>query len=160
MCIARHGFNMCGTSSACLGRWAVCCKIVCQLACIPTPNINWPRGPMDKASAYGAGDCRFESCRGHCVRCIHEARNNHWHTASRVTGLRLPRHIANTLQPAARIELATFWLQARCSATKLNGLALQNIPEHTDGAHSPCVSTIPRLAGAMACTLAFAAMHV
>ena len=20
---------------------------------------------MDKASAYGAGDCRFESCRGH-----------------------------------------------------------------------------------------------
>ena len=27
--------------------------------------INWPRGPMDKASAYGAGDCRFESCRGH-----------------------------------------------------------------------------------------------
>ena len=21
---------------------------------------------MDKASAYGAGDCRFESCRGHC----------------------------------------------------------------------------------------------
>ena len=27
-----------------------------------------PRGPMDKASAYGAGDCRFESCRGHFVR--------------------------------------------------------------------------------------------
>ena len=27
-----------------------------------------PRGPMDKASAYGAGDCRFESCRGHCMR--------------------------------------------------------------------------------------------
>ena len=26
---------------------------------------RWPRGPMDKASAYGAGDCRFESCRGH-----------------------------------------------------------------------------------------------
>ena len=25
----------------------------------------WPRGPMDKASAYGARDCRFESCRGH-----------------------------------------------------------------------------------------------
>ena len=29
------------------------------------PFANWPRGPMDKASAYGAGDCRFESCRGH-----------------------------------------------------------------------------------------------
>ena len=26
-----------------------------------------PRGPMDKASAYGAGDCRFESCRGQTV---------------------------------------------------------------------------------------------
>ena len=24
-----------------------------------------PRGPMDKASAHGAGDCRFESYRGH-----------------------------------------------------------------------------------------------
>ena len=24
-----------------------------------------PDGPMGKASAYGAGDCRFESCRGH-----------------------------------------------------------------------------------------------
>ena len=24
-----------------------------------------PRGPMDKASAYGAGDCRFDSYRGH-----------------------------------------------------------------------------------------------
>ena len=23
-----------------------------------------PRGPMDKASVYGAGDCRLESCRG------------------------------------------------------------------------------------------------
>ena len=25
-----------------------------------------PRGPMDKASAHGAGDCRFESGRSHC----------------------------------------------------------------------------------------------
>ena len=28
-----------------------------------------PRGPMDKASAYRAGDCRFESCRGHLAIC-------------------------------------------------------------------------------------------
>ena len=35
-------------------------------------TIQWPRGPMDKASAYGAGDCRFESCRGHCVLHVHE----------------------------------------------------------------------------------------
>ena len=26
---------------------------------------SWLCGPMDKASAYGAGDCRFESCQGH-----------------------------------------------------------------------------------------------
>ena len=25
---------------------------------------QWPRGAMDNASAYGAEDCRFESCRG------------------------------------------------------------------------------------------------
>ena len=25
---------------------------------------------MDKASAYGAGDCRFESCRGHFIVII------------------------------------------------------------------------------------------
>ena len=27
--------------------------------------LHRPRGPMDKASAYGAGDCRLESYRGH-----------------------------------------------------------------------------------------------
>ena len=38
-------------------------------------RVGWsskqrPRGPMDKASAHGAGDCRFESCRGqpHCQK--------------------------------------------------------------------------------------------
>ena len=30
-----------------------------------TRELRWPRGPMDEASAYGAGDCRLESCRGH-----------------------------------------------------------------------------------------------
>ena len=31
-------------------------------------QYSWPRGPMDKASAYGAGDFRVQSCRGHlCV---------------------------------------------------------------------------------------------
>ena len=36
----------------------------------------WPRGPMDKASAYGAGDCRLESCRGH-VSCSEIALCSH-----------------------------------------------------------------------------------
>ena len=31
-------------------------------------NHQRPRGPMDKASAHGAGDCRFESCRIMCVK--------------------------------------------------------------------------------------------
>ena len=32
--------------------------------------IHWPCGPMDKASAYGAGDCRFESYQGHALSLI------------------------------------------------------------------------------------------
>ena len=40
--------------------------------------------------------------------------------------------------PAARIELATFWLQAGCSATKLNGLALQLSTAHTNRATITC----------------------
>ena len=31
---------------------------------IGVANGKRPRGPMDEASAHGAGDCRFESCRG------------------------------------------------------------------------------------------------
>ena len=27
--------------------------------------MDWPCGPMDKASDYESGDCRFESCQGH-----------------------------------------------------------------------------------------------
>ena len=46
----------------------------------------WPRGPMDKASAYGAGDCRFESCRGHlqtfCGRGFLVERAGKLHSAS------------------------------------------------------------------------------
>ena len=26
--------------------------------------LDWPRGPMDKASVFGTEDCRFESYRG------------------------------------------------------------------------------------------------
>ena len=35
-----------------------------------TLKYNWPRGPMDNASGYGAGDCRFESCQGHLSQAI------------------------------------------------------------------------------------------
>ena len=43
--------------------------------------FNWPRGPMDKASAYGAGDCRFESCRGHFA-----LRSAHWGCSAKLVG--------------------------------------------------------------------------
>ena len=39
----------------------------CYLGNALQTHQHWPRGPMDKASAYGAGDCRFESCWGHFV---------------------------------------------------------------------------------------------
>ena len=50
-------------------------KVVTAVAHWHCPVISpapptWPRGPMDKASAYGTGDCRFESYWGHLgLRC-------------------------------------------------------------------------------------------
>ena len=44
-------------------------------------NLRRPRGPMDKASAYGAGDCRFESCRGHC--CVAPGQPAEWRCQAR-----------------------------------------------------------------------------
>ena len=44
----------------------ICIPRRCPEITFDRKNI-WPRGPTDKASAYGAGDCRFESCRGHFV---------------------------------------------------------------------------------------------
>ena len=38
-----------------------------EWVCNGSMLLQRPRGPMDKASAYGAGDCRFESCRGHSL---------------------------------------------------------------------------------------------
>ena len=51
-------------------------------------RLHRPRGPMDKASAYGVGDCRFESCRGHC--CCRAA------TECPKTGI-APRHLQNAV---------------------------------------------------------------
>ena len=47
----------------------------------------WRRGPMDKASAYGAGDCRFESCRGHFSRS-NQRFTLSWRWVSPVYGVR------------------------------------------------------------------------
>ena len=47
-------------------------KVKVLIVCIlDKKKTTWSRGPMDKASAHGAGDCRFESCRDHiCHRRI------------------------------------------------------------------------------------------
>ena len=55
---------------------------VFTIMCGPCIQQHRPRGPMDKASAYGAGDCRFESCRGHFIfaagkRIAHEYLQTH-----------------------------------------------------------------------------------
>ena len=38
------------------------------------PSTNWPVGLMDKASASGAGDSRFESWAGHCHSVVNALR--------------------------------------------------------------------------------------
>ena len=49
----------------------------CSIDAVRTDN--WPRGAMENASAYGARDCRFDSCWVMCVRRqssrIHAAMN-------------------------------------------------------------------------------------
>ena len=49
--------------------WPVPRDVMQELAIVTwkSPLSKWPRGPMDKASAHGAGDCRFESYRGQAV---------------------------------------------------------------------------------------------
>ena len=37
---------------------------------------RWSVGPMDKASASGAGDSRFESWAGHCTEALGESGNS------------------------------------------------------------------------------------
>ena len=51
-------------------------------------DIARPRGPMDKASAYGAADCRFESCRCHLKP---PARGRHAQLGKCNMCLKLPR---------------------------------------------------------------------
>ena len=44
-------------------------KLTAGCICLLQHTIR-PRGPTDKASAHGAGDCRFQSCRGHAARAL------------------------------------------------------------------------------------------
>ena len=45
----------------------------CVLVMRLVPRLNRFRGPLDKASAYGAGDCRCESCRDYLYSCAEGA---------------------------------------------------------------------------------------
>ena len=75
---------VCVASVVCLQiPWAVLAKAVerqcwCECGCVLSPGHTdipnstragcvWPVGPMDKASASGAGDSRFESWVGQCI---------------------------------------------------------------------------------------------
>ena len=64
----RNACNIKGMSR--LAERAACQKLIFSGFGV---NANRPRGPMDKASAYGAGDCRFESCRGHSLSRLRHA---------------------------------------------------------------------------------------
>ena len=66
-------FRRCVCTCLCVLLWCVWCVIcvcclllscVCDCVCMWVWYRTWcPRGPMDKASAYEAGDCGFESRR-------------------------------------------------------------------------------------------------
>ena len=75
---------------------------------------------MDKASAYGAGDCRFESCRGHFNSflkcCAHPTRSFarpsfHYHWQNKH-----PRICSLSQKPPVGIEPTTIRLRSACSA--------------------------------------------
>ena len=71
----------------------------------------WPRHPMDMASAHGAGDCRFESCRGHlsaAVACCFASspllsRAGSWLAAKKRRGGRIePLHVSMPCESKSR----------------------------------------------------------
>ena len=51
----------------------ICNRFLERLITLHQTLSKRPRGPMDKASAYGAGDCRFESSRAHCFETLFPA---------------------------------------------------------------------------------------
>ena len=81
---------------------------------------------MDKASAYGAGDCRFESCRGHFPCCC--VVNSHIHFATRPRALQVARTVIDFPKTD---EVSLIWQQLnkyvqttgqRCTSTFQNAL--------------------------------------
>ena len=69
-----------------------------------------PRGPMDKASAYGAGDCRLESCRGHftgkkTIRRRYLLKAQHFFHASIFLPFSIFSLLSSDLLPVARVYL-------------------------------------------------------
>ena len=48
-------------------KFAACLLLDCALQASGQTSVTC-RGPVDKASAYGAGDCRFESYRDHLLK--------------------------------------------------------------------------------------------
>ena len=101
--------------------------------------IQRPRGPMDKASAYGAGDCRFESYRGHlCLRWG-------WGSCSHHPGTCRQQHDSMALLVPVAKDVAV--------GTPAGALALEAVRRHGIYARAACPSQVcrsralPRTAG-------------
>ena len=45
--------------------------VIARIIIIMIRHIAWPCGPMDKASDFESGDCRFESCQGRFCSQVH-----------------------------------------------------------------------------------------
>ena len=102
-----------------------------ERVCYWTMLLQRPRGPMDKASAYGAGDCRFESCRGHFA-----SQQYHLHACSRQTRPAQPKRQRGDLSPM-RAEPNGFLVHHLNHSVTLSWL-LQQILWQSGGVEAGC----------------------
>ena len=95
-------------------------------------SIAWTRGPMDKASAYGAGDCRFESCRVHlATRCA---------TRAQCT-VEYPLRGSNPRPMAHKTIALTTELRGLCTQTKRHNYKHVFPDARIDGLSGACPQT-------------------
>ena len=97
--------------------------------------LSWPRGPMDKASAHGAGDCRFESYRGQCCgRAAFSSRRQA--SCDQVVG--------RTCNLVAAGDVSTAWIW-------LDPAARGRRPPHNNTVHVACPRALSKTMDTLAC---------
>ena len=126
-----------------MGASTLCVKNFCAIACPTCKHIalrhskfnaffatstQRPRGPMDKASAYGAGDCRFESCRG---QYLHE----------RDMVKALQGGLAAVTRARAAAVCSSSSQQQQQSATAVSSTQLQQQPAAAIGSQQPAAAS-------------------